>query len=161
MIDDPIDQTKDGALQAKAVPAAAAILGAAGVIPFVAGALAIMFADISWAYDMLRYYAASILSFMGGVQWGAAMTGPHTGDLQPPLWRKLANSVMPALIAWMALLFTSPYDLMIIAAAFGLLLMSDLVAIQQGWLPAWYARLRLPLTGVVIVCLMIAAFVLT
>lgn len=141
------------------VPDAAAWLGAFGLIPFVAGTLLILSSDAGWAYEALRFYAASILAFMGGVQWGLAMTavGSTDGD-GPVLWQRLSMSVLPALIAWLALLLDAPYDLLIIAVAFGLLLTSDLAAMKSGWAPAWYARLRIPLTTVVLICLVIAAW---
>jgi hypothetical protein len=77
------------------VPPAARWLGFAGLIPFVAGALAtlpVSGALRPYGLPLLLDYGAIILSFMGGVHWGAAMmrddaeTGP------------LARSVAPALI---------------------------------------------------------------
>lgn len=139
------------------VPEAAAWLGGLGLIPFIAGAFLVANTDASWASDVLRYYAAAILAFMGGVQWGLAMMDQRTVERPAFLWARLSFSVLPALIAWLALLLDGPYDLAAIAAAFALLLYSDLQAVQQGWAPAWYRRLRIPLTAIVITCLLIAA----
>lgn len=146
---DPIDAPR--------VPQAAAWLGGLGLLPFAFSAALVAYGESSWSYDALRYYAAAILSFMGGVQWGLAMKDAESGSDSPLLWRRLSMSVAPALTAWLALLLSPPFDLMIIAAAFGLLLLSDLSAVRQGWAPTWYPRLRIPLTAVVIVALLLAA----
>lgn len=150
--------TVEGPSEPSQVPAAAAWLGAFGLIPFVVGSLLILSSDMAWVYQAVRFYAASILAFMGGVQWGLAMAAATTSGDDSLLWQRLSISVLPALIAWLALLLAAPYDLLIIAVAFGLLLTSDLAAIRNGWVPAWYARLRIPLTTVVLICLVIAAW---
>lgn len=151
--------TQDGveATKPQPIPQAAAWLGGLGLIPFVAGALLVTTAGTSWASEGLRYYAAAILAFMGGIQWGLAMMDRRTVDRPPILWARLSISVLPALVAWLALLLHGPYDLVAIAAAFSFLLYSDLQAVQQGWAPDWYRRLRIPLTSVVLACLLLAA----
>jgi len=149
--------TSDSRLgHAQPIPQAAAWLGGLGLIPFVAGAIAVLMVDAGWASAALRYYAAAILSFMGGVQWGLAIAADRSGDQEEQLWRRLSLSVVPALIAWLALLASAPYDLITIAAAFVFLLLVDLQAIKQGWAPAWYARLRITLTTIVLICLVVA-----
>ena len=140
------------------MPQAAAWLGGLGLFPFVVGSIAVLATEATWAYEALRYYAATILSFMGGVQWGLAMADAGAADQHHLLWRRLSISVLPALIAWFALLVSPPFDLVVIAAAFGLLLLSDLSAIRQGWAPDWYARLRIPLTATVLVTLLLTVW---
>ena len=156
MTDQTITADDNGPGEAQPIPQAAAWLGGLGLIPFVAGAIAVLVVDAGWASAALRYYAAAILSFMGGVQWGLAIAADEVGDQGAQLWRRLSLSVVPALIAWLALLATAPYDLIIISAAFVFLLLVDLQAIKQGWAPAWYARLRVTLTTIVLICLVIA-----
>ena len=93
---------------------------------------------------------------MGGVQWGLAIKDAESESAL--LWRRLSISVVPALIAWLALLLKEPVDLMVIAVAFGLLLLSDLSAVRRAWAPSWYRQLRIPLTAIVVVGLLFAAF---
>jgi hypothetical protein len=157
MTDQSLAMAPSGPIEKRHVPRAAAWLGGLGLIPFVAGALMVITVEASWAYDPLRYYAAAILSFMGGVQWGLAMTDARAEGESRLLWLRLSMSVVPSLIAWLALLLPAPLDLVVIAAAFGLLLLSDLFAVRQGWAPAWYPRLRIPLTGIVLAALLLPA----
>ena len=150
--------THDETIDLQQVPQSAAWLGGLGLIPFGVGSIVVLATEATWAYDVLRYYAATILAFMGGVQWGLAMADAGAADQNPFLWRRLLISILPALIAWLALLLSSPFDVALIAAAFGLLLLSDLSAIRQGWVPAWYARLRIPLTATVLVALLLTVW---
>lgn len=150
---------RDEPIDLQQVPRAAAWLGGLGLIPFVVGSIVVLATEAIWAYDVLRYYAATILAFMGGVQWGLAMADADAADPHHLLhWRRLSLSVVPSLIAWLALLLSTPFDVVVIAAAFGLLLLSDLSAIRQGWAPAWYAWLRIPLTATVLVALLLTVW---
>ena len=158
MTDRTTAATGSDTIDAPRVPQAAAWLGGLGLLPFVFGGALVAYGDASWAYDTLRYYAAAILSFMGGVQWGLVMKDAESGSESTVLWR-LSMSVAPALTAWLALLLSPPFDLILVAAAFGLLLLSDLSAVRQGWAPSWYPRLRFPLTAAVLVALLLASLV--
>ena len=42
------------------------------------------------------------------------------------------------------------------AAAFVLLLLVDVLAVRKRMAPCWYPRLRVPLTAIVVVCLVTA-----
>jgi Protein of unknown function (DUF3429) len=139
------------------VPPPAAWLGGFGLLPFIAGAALVVSSDVTWALYALRFYAAAILSFMGGVHWGLAIAnfGPGTGSGSS--WTRLCGSVLPALIAWLGLLLAPVPGLLVTAAAFTILLLGDLFAVRMGMAPRWYPRLRLPLTSVVVVCLITAA----
>ena len=145
------------AMTAAALPATVAWLGYGGLLPFVFLATAI-FIDPDHAPlwgDALTAYGAIILSFVGALHWGLAMilpvadTGTECAAFTPQ--RRNASfvwSVMPALIAWPALLL-APFMA-------SLLLISGFVAHYwqdrrlAGWvsLPAWYLPLRLRLTAV-------------
>lgn len=94
---------------------------------------------------------------MSGIQWGLAMMDRRAVERPAFLWARLSISVLPVLVAWLALLLRGPYDLVAIAAAFGFLLYADLQAIEQGWASAWYRRQRISPTSVVIACLLLAA----
>lgn len=128
------------------VPYPALVLGFAGLLPFAAGALLHAFGPET-ARDLseqaLLGYGAVILSFMGGCRWGFAAAGLGGG----PDWVPLGVSVLPALLGWAALI-ALPFGAaaLVLAAGFGLLFAADVALTRTGGAPAWWPRLRLPLT---------------
>ena len=140
------------------VPRPAAWLGAFGLIPFLAGAVAPWVLSVDQAGQAmvaLAGYGAVILSFMGGVHWGLAIAetpAPAAGGRL-----QLGLSVVPALVAWIGLLVPAATALVVLIIAFALLLAGDLIAVGRHLAPAWYPRLRVPLTLVVVACLLTAA----
>lgn len=124
------------------------------MFPFVAlsGVLAITPAMApANALTLLALYAAVILSFMGGVHWGLA--------LKDAVGTSYFVSVIPALWAWSAIAFFGPkLALAVIAAGFAALLVFDLAVVKAGGAPAWYKRLRLGLTVVVVTASCVAVF---
>ena len=143
---------------ARTVPIPAAILGAAGALPFVGLLLAPFLGFEPFGRNpvaVLGLYAAVILSFMGAVHWGLAMA--EMGGKRDTAW-SYAISVAPAVFGWFALAFLPhPVALRAIALAFALLLLYDLRAVRLGRAPPWYGRLRWPLTLVVVPSLMAAS----
>ena len=135
----------------------ASVLGYAGLIPFVAGTGALFSSDPSVsgpALYSLTVYAAVILAFIGAVHWGLAMQ--HASPLGN--WQ-LGLSILPALVAWLALSLQAPRDSLIsLAIAYTLVLVSDRWAFVKSLAPAWYIGLRLPLTVIVVICLSVAAW---
>ncbi len=134
------------------VPLPAAWLGGLGLLPFIAGVVLVAGIDAKWALDPLRFYAAAILSFLGGVHWGLAIDD-SSGRAA---WIRLGGSVLPALVAWLALLMAPAPGLLLSAAAFALLLLADVLAVRKRMAPRWYPQLRVPLTAIVVVCLVTA-----
>lgn len=134
------------------VPRAAALLGLAGVIPFAAGALGTVTRGAlgTLAVQALLAYGAVILSFLGGIQWGLA-TAHGRADLA-----RLGLSVLPSLVGWAALLLGGAWGLLLLAAAFVGVLAVDLGLTREGTAPPWFPRLRVALTGAVLLCLTIA-----
>jgi hypothetical protein len=138
------------------IPTGALLLGLGGVLPFAACAAAmVVLDDAAWqaeAAQALAAYGAVILSFLGGVRWGAAFALPRA-QLTP----ELVLAVIPSLLAWCALLLPGELQpLMALAlgiAVFGVL---DVREGGRGAWPAWYPRLRLLLTVLVLVCLGVA-----
>lgn len=136
------------------VPPAARWLGFAGAIPFVAGAFAslpVAGALRPWGLPLLLDYGAIILSFMGGVHWGAAMM---RGDADVG---SLGRSVASALVALPAALIGGAAGLLLLAAGFLGLLLYDEQETRIGRLPKWYPDLRRPLTAIVAVSLLVGA----
>jgi hypothetical protein len=84
-------------------PVLATVLGIAGLIPFVATGLAsVMYAEPSSGMFLLMLlgYGAVILSFLGGLHWGAAQLDPDPHGARV----RTALSVVPSLIGWLALI---------------------------------------------------------
>ena len=146
----------DAAPAPAGIPSAARWLGPLGLIPFLAGALAPWLLPAERLPDAglaLVGYGAVILSFLGGVHWGLA--APAGRPLQ------IGLSVLPSLVGWCALLVANLHALgpalWLLAAAFAVLLPGDLLAAGRGLAPPWYPRLRVPLTLVVVACLVVGA----
>ncbi len=125
-----------------AIPPAPLWLGLAGLLPFAAaaaGAHLLPPDQQGFALRALIAYGAVILSFLGGVRWGLAI---RDGD-DAALLRRLAWSVTPSLLGWVALLLPMVPGLVLLAAGFAAALLVDWRAPDA---PAWYRRLRLPLS---------------
>lgn len=126
-------------------PPSALALGAAGLIPFVglAAWLAAGRTEIGplAARPALLAYGAIIASFLGGIRWGvAAARGLGLRDY--------VLSVVPSLLAWVALALRAPWDLVslgVLVLAWGLV---DQDLPRRGLAPRWLGRLRLALSGV-------------
>jgi len=145
-------------LQDLTIPRSAVLLGWLGVVPFAALSLAPLLLgphEAVRAVTGLVLYAAIILSFMGGAQWGLAMA--REVDQQADLSRRLTVSVLPALAAYAMAILPPRAALLGLALVFGALLAYDLATVRAGIAPAWYARLRIQLTVAVVLCLVVAA----
>ncbi len=140
------------------MPASARLLGWSGVIPFAVCAGALWLPQAApWEIDILRAltaYAAAILSFLGGVRWGAALGGQGPNGIDTDL----VLAVIPSLLAWCALLLPgtrSPLFALVIAfAVFGVL---DARESARALWPRWYSRLRIELSVAVLGCLVASA----
>lgn len=143
----------------RAIPSDALLLGAGGVLPFAALATAALL-GLDWRYGLpgglfrqaLVGYGAVILSFLGGVRWGI---GLRHGDA-PGRTRFLVVSVIPAVLAWAALLMPRPHDISLLIACFLAVAVLDVAMVRGGHAPAWYATLRLALTAAVVLVLIVA-----
>lgn len=126
-------------------PKPALYLGFSGLIPFVSAPL-LMAATQSF-YPEVAYaqlvYGASIVSFLGGARWGFAIPA---GSPAQPDWMNLGNSVVPSLLAWMALLCKNNIaeGVLVVIMGLGLSLHYDLVLLP-GY-PAWFKAMRTVLT---------------
>jgi len=142
------------------IPLAAKLLGGLGAIPFICLGLASLVledADRQQAVFALVVYGALILSFLGGIHWGLAIAGFGPDQVNIATFRRLACSVVPALIGWCALLLPPREGLPVLATAFILLFLFDLFASRQGEAPVWYPYLRWPLTMAVVAALLVGA----
>lgn len=127
------------------IPPAALGLGLAGALPFWAAAAAFLFGGpISpiQALSVAVAYGAVILSFLGGIRWGAALGPIDEGHRM----RAFTLSVIPSL-AGFAAFFTPPHlGLSILVSGFLLQALWDVTSTDQGLLPLWFGRLRIVLT---------------
>jgi hypothetical protein len=129
-------------------PPIVAWLGYGGLVPFVGLAAAALFhtAAHAWLIRALLDYAAVILSFVGALHWGFAMSLPN---LDPRQQRELfVWSVIPSLLAWIMLMLPPLAAGIGFAMAFVLHLLRDLKLARHTVLPRWYLPLRLRLTTV-------------
>ena len=142
------------------VPPGALLIGGLGALPFVFLAITSVLLDEHFrgqAAFTLCLYGAVILSFLGGVHWGLAIAGLSATPVVGTPFRRLAISVVPALIAWAALFLPGSSALLVLAAAFAALALFDSQVSRAGEAPAWYPKLRWPLTVVVASALVFGA----
>jgi hypothetical protein len=120
-------------------------------VPFIAGAaLAAFGATLDWrlyGISLLTAFAACTLSFLGAVHWGLAMRE------QPVPAARLIASAIPVLVGFVALAIGGRSGLTVMAAGFLGILAYDIFGARRGFVPAWYPRLRWPLTGIALICL--------
>lgn len=148
-------------IETTAVPSSAAWLGGLGAVPFIAlaGAMPLLDGAIrpGVAYVLLAY-GATILSFLGGIHWGLAIS-PTGGPDTTRLTARLILAVTPSLVAWVALLVAGNTGLLLLAIAVAAMLAIDLRATRLGDAPPWYPKLRIPLSCVVVASLLLGALV--
>jgi hypothetical protein len=126
-------------------PRLAAWLGYGGLVPFLAPLLwAALGGPAASARVALFAYAAVILSFVGALHWAFAMTLPALTPRQREA--AFAWSVVPALMAWLALLSPASIAACLLLAGFVLHMGQDLRLAQRAELPRWYLPLRLRLS---------------
>ena len=124
----------------------AKILGYAGLIPFIIFSIG-SWIEIPYLYNtiyVLITYAAIILSFMGAIHWGMAMS--KTDNKQN---KYFITSVIPALAAWFSLLIPEFFSLIVLLIGFILLISYDLAVEKPQGFPNWYIPMRIKLTFVV------------
>jgi hypothetical protein len=145
------------------IPLSALVLGIAGLIPFVYGALTLYSAGLAdWGLSTLgpRFvgpfvqlqYGVIILSFMSGVIWGFATRAEGVRaalgyglSVVPALWAFFFVGAGPGSSAWM-----------LIVGFIGLLGI-DATFVRWGLAPGWWMRLRIGLTAVVVLALLATA----
>lgn len=131
------------------------ILGLGGLIPFLAITALLAYAGRDLiGFDVLvtalAGYGAVILSFLGGIRWGASLMRPSSGGLT------LFLSILPSLAAWACLFLPTPWLFAALAVAFLAQGAWDIVAIRRGKLPEAFRTLRIVLTGIVVLCMAVA-----
>lgn len=146
------------------IPRAPLILGLAGVIPFVWGAITVILPDLGlWTAQTLSprfagpyvglFYGSIILAFMSGVLWGFAtkLEGAQAASgyglsVIPALWAFFMTGGGPT---------SAGISLMI---GFIGILGLDWLFWRYGVAPDWWLQLRILLTIIVVSCLAVGVF---
>ncbi|MEM9350201.1 MAG: DUF3429 domain-containing protein [Pseudomonadota bacterium] len=137
------------------IPRSALILGLAGVLPFLWGALTTVLPEFGAAalpYLNARligpfvqlWYGAIILSFMSGVLWGFAT---KAGEWQ--VWG-YALSTLPALYCFFFVGAGADNSADMLILGFAGLLGLDYLFYRRGLTPSWWMQLRVLLTALVV-----------
>lgn len=139
-------------------PRLVAWLGYGGLVPFVAFTLAsLLEPQRSGTWQQLASnYGAVILSFVGALHWGFAISPLQLGDARRNAC--LAWSVVPALVAWLALLLDPVAGSALMAVGFAVHYLQDWRLVKHAPLPGWYLPLRLKLSVVASVCLLVTSY---
>ena len=135
--------------------ATAWFLAGFGAVPFVVMALASVLSPGFAAAHLggetaFIGYGAVILSFMGGIRWGAALQSTSGSRSE-----QMILSVAPSLAAWLSLLILRPWSLILLLAAFLVQGVWDVSSARKGFLPGWFGRLRLTITAIVVASILL------
>ena len=95
---------------------------------------------------MAMLYVGAIFSFLGGIQWGLAVTAESADDPQEPFALRLVVGVTPSLITFVALVMPPVYGGLLLIAGLWLLLLFEWQRRASSPLPDWYFPLRMNLT---------------
>jgi Protein of unknown function (DUF3429) len=129
-----------------AIPAAPFWLGSLGLLPFIGSALLYLFAHTpeqrQLALQVFANYSAVILSFLGGIRWGAA--------LPLPSFRLLLRAVLPSLVGAGCLLLAPLDAVPLLAVTFFIVGWTDCRRTSHALWPFWFKRLRLMLSVAVV-----------
>jgi Protein of unknown function (DUF3429) len=135
------------------IPAVALLLGAAGLLPFAAGALAVWIPvpllPSAEGSRLSISYGAIILSFLGGIRWGTAI-GPYGARRQSI---EFLTSVLGSVAGLAAVFLPTVPALALLIAGFLLQALWDVTSVESGRLPSWFGKLRMLLTAGAVVCL--------
>ncbi|MDX1743119.1 MAG: DUF3429 domain-containing protein [Ruegeria sp.] len=146
------------------IPRAPLILGLAGLIPFIWGALTYLNDDLhAWGTQAFGsrfvgpyvqlFYGSVILSFMSGVLWGFATK--TSGSKAATCY---ALSVLPALWAFVQTGGGPVSAGTNLIYGFTGLLVLDAIFAYWRLTPAWWLRLRVLLTAIVLACLAVGVY---
>lgn len=163
MISGPASSSASGSVPLSAPSASARWLGYAGLIPFVALALAVALNLAPGSDAHARWligYAALIASFLGGIHWGMVMRSAATNATDAndaPGDARLGWGVAPSLLAWAAWWMPPAAALLWLAAVLVLCFIVDRGAYRTAGAAAWLG-LRLQLTTVAALSCLLAAW---
>lgn len=134
------------------------LLSLLGTLPFIAASALVWLGPTTHtaiALQALVTYAAVILSFLGGIQWGI---GISVCESAPKSAHSLfLLSVVPSLLSWAMLFIDAASAKLIVAVClFGFVWVIDALLLLQKLIPSWFFRLRCIVTSIVIASLLAA-----
>lgn len=128
-------------------------LGMVGLIPFLICTVSAYLLPMIWqalAVEFFVFYSAVLLSFLGGIHWGVAMSLDRCGTRDFNM--RLAASTVSPLLAWPALLLDYHEAAAILLVGFWMARFYERQQESLERLPGWYQALRKLLNTVVILC---------
>ena len=138
-------------------PRPALVFGLAGLLPFMGLSLIAVFgppATQVTSSQALLQYGAIIATFVGALHWAYAVAGVTSSASATA---RYGWSVLPSLVAWLALQQPPQTGLRIVAVLLGACYLADRQLLRPTSLPQWIADLRLLLTSVAVVSLVVAS----
>jgi hypothetical protein len=136
------------------IPRVALVLGVVGALPFWAAAIALLTGSGLSAPRALAVavaYGAIILSFLGGIRWGAAL-GPMAEGRRA---LELSLSVLPAMAGFASFFLAPIIGVSLLIGSFFLQAMWDVASADRHQLPSWFGRLRALLSILVVLPLIL------
>ncbi|TDK62529.1 DUF3429 domain-containing protein [Sapientia aquatica] len=128
-------------------------LGFFGLVPFVFLTLACWIAHPEWLEGFVyaqSAYGIAILSFLGGIHWGVALTSPELTSVQ--IKRALFWGIVPSVIAW-ASKVNFGFGFFVLIFGFILSYQVDKRLYVTYQMPDWFLVLRRHLTITVVLAL--------
>jgi hypothetical protein len=160
-----MNERGSGGRRARRVPIAPMLLGGAGLLPPLLAILVRLAAGADApqsgaAMQLAILYAMLILSFLGGLWWGAgAAKAPP--ERQPGLF---AVAVLPSLAALLLFALIEPFPLVgtiLLASTIAASPLVDARLCRMGLMPGWWMRLRVPLSLLLGLLVLVLAGLLT
>lgn len=134
----------------------ARLLGIAALLPFFLLSIACFITPTDLLAILVRGqlgYGIAILSFLGGLHWGAALASPQLTMEQTK--KSLIWGVVPASIAFGSLMLEIGFGFLVLA--FGIIGAYKVDQRLYAWynMPDWFIHLRLTLTKIVVLSLIL------
>ncbi|MCR9259805.1 MAG: DUF3429 domain-containing protein [Pseudomonadaceae bacterium] len=124
-------------------------LGYAGVLP-VFSLLAVAWLQPQWqplATRVGTIYVATIVCFLGGIQWGYALLS----TAEQIRIRRIFVSILPSLWALIALLLPAKLSIVALIVGLGMILTYEIMEQGDEVYPTWYLPLRIRLTTLLVI----------
>src|SRR5262245_44659338 len=120
----------------------------AGTVPFVGLSVAValrLFEDTHFVIQLLLTYAAVIVSFLGGIHLGVAVT--RHNDKARIANLLIAESLWPSLIAWGMLFYSDIHvQLLALTLLYSFMWAIDSLLYSNEVIPQWFFNLRCIIT---------------
>ncbi|MDE3059421.1 MAG: DUF3429 domain-containing protein [Pseudomonadota bacterium] len=130
------------------------------VMPFVVLSTSVplrLFPYSSAVVEVLLTYAAVVISFLGGIHWGVAVT--QYAAKRNIAHMLIAEGVWPSLVAWGVLFFGDTYTkLLVLTLLYTFVWTIDSLLYNNDMIPQWFFNVRCIVTPIVVVSLYVAYF---